>query len=331
MAIGSLPPLRIAIADPSGNIDTNLDTISLAELADLLGLTTPQDTEWVTEPGYGQGSIGAQWNGFAYLQGALPSVPNSAAPWTLFGTFPTVVKSGRQENWLQVKPTAVSASISIFRPVVGQVESLDFFDTASTTITGTTGGHLPRAYQFSAEIAKINAGDVIFPRFWFGFCNITDAAGNGFARRSCMIGLIGDGAGGFQFASVNCPNGSNAPGDPSMQCLVTDATQPSVLVTPGASAFYVTIKMVPPIPGVSGGQVACYLGSTRVALVTNANFFPQRSVSSIDVTNSQYFGIQPAIAEYPNQDGITVDAGVLLRDIRYKVTSNLDVGATLAS
>ena len=331
MAVGTVPPLRIPLCDASGNIRTNADSLSLADLAALLGLNVPQDFEWVAEPGYGQPQIDVAWNGFSYLQGSLPSGPTLGAVWTLFGTFPKVTKAGRQENWLKVLTGAASACMNIFRPITGQVEMLDFFDTLSPTISAGVSStvRIPRAYQISAEISKVLAGDVIFPRFWFGFCNITDAAGNGFARRSNMIGLVGDGAGGFQFASVNCPTASNNPGDPSMACIVSNATQPGSLVTPGTSGFWVTIKMVPPVPGVSNGQVASYLGNTRVALVSLPAAFPQFSVSSIDVANAQYFGIQPAIVQYPNQDGVTIDPGVLLRDIRYKVTSNLDVGATL--
>lgn len=324
------PALRIALADPGGNVDANLDTISVAELAALLGLGGVSDTVWIADPLINQGAIGNAWNGYAYQLGGEPFVPNGiAAAFAQWGggTSTLVQPAGAQETWLAAIRGAgfANARIVLFRPggIGGFSQIIPFCDTLSPM---ATGGGAPVAYVLSAVLRKNGAGDTTDTRQWFGFLNVTDVT-NFFARRACGVGLIGDGAGGFVFGAVNCPDASNNPIDPQEQAILSAGSVPAI--TPGASAFAVAIKCVPPIPGVQGGRIGCYLGDSLKATFTTNASFPRRSVSSIDVLAGIYFGVQAGWALFPNQDGVTVDPSLLLRDIRLRITKNTDLGATL--
>lgn len=286
------------------------------------------DSEWVSDPEYNQGSIAANWGGFGYQRGGTPypiNAGNPSAVWTTFGTIPTIQKAGMPETWGRMLTGAggASGSLNLFRPQI--FYGLDFFDQLSPELLAA-GNPGPVAYELYITLKKINAGDIPTNRMWFGALNVTDVT-NLFARRACMCGLMGDGGGGFQFGSVNTPTADNNPADNGQSTVVVGPTvNPPELANPGTNAFGIKIKVVPPVPGVSGGQIACYFpASTRRALYTNTVNFPRNSVSNIDVTNADYFGVQLGFAVFPNPDNVTVDPGIFWRDLRVKITQDTSV------
>lgn len=108
--------------------------------------------------------------------------------------------------------------------------------------------HLNQGYaiEISAWMRKKLAGDGSDCRFVFGFANnrVTSPS-----RRMTRCGLVGDGAGGYRYGSVNCPDAfvggaaNNAAGD-----IDANSVQPAELVAPGTTWWHTRIKFVPATP-----------------------------------------------------------------------------------
>jgi hypothetical protein len=102
------------------------------------------------------------------------------------------------------------------------------------------------AIVMEAWMRKKLAGDTSDCRYCFGFANNRVVTPS---RRMARCGLVGDGAGGYRFGSVNCPDAfvagaaNNAPGD-----IDANAVQPPELVAPGTTWWRVKVKMVPATP-----------------------------------------------------------------------------------
>jgi hypothetical protein len=128
------------------------------------------------------------------------------------------------------------------------------------------------AIVMSAWMRKKNAGDTSDCRFTFGFANnrVTSPS-----RRMARCGLLGDGAGGYRFGSVNCPDAfvagaaNNAPGD-----IDANAVQPAELVAPGTTWWKVALKMTPATP-TTPLRWAAYFNNALVATFTNQANIPR--------------------------------------------------------
>ena len=317
--------LRLALADPRGNINPNQDTITLAELATALGVDGVNGAEWIAEPFYGEASDGSPWQGFAYTSGGLPHA--GAGPAGIGVVWPNIGGAAVSRvvglmKVLDFTPTAIAEVMHVFRPVSGVTAApapLDFYE-ALTPIIGTGADTpAPIAYVLQAWMRKQGAADATACRQFLGFANVFDPD---FSRRSSFVGVVGDGLVGFRFGSVNCPD---APAG-AVQNAATDidagSVQPAALVTPGASWFHVKVKLAPPVPGGLSGRVGVYLNGVLVATFSSTANLPRTARTSIDVQGAPYVAIQPVLAVWPNPDGVTVDPGLYLRDVRFAYTAD---------
>jgi len=159
---------------------------------------------------------------------------------------------------------------------------------------------------------KVLAGDDTMARQFLGFANVTDPD---FGKRSCMVGLLGDGAGGFRFGSLNCPEAPGGATQNGETDIDADPFQPAGLVAPGASAFRVDIKMCPPTHLDTVGRIGCYLNGVLQKEYTAEANLPRASRTSIDVLAPNYCFIQGCVANWP--DGVTQDPGFYVRDLRF--------------
>jgi hypothetical protein len=121
------------------------------------------------------------------------------------------------------------------------------------------------------------------------------------------IGLIGDGAGGYRFGSVNAPDGAAA-GENGATDIDANAIQPSGLVAPSTSWFHVKIKLIPPTPTQTGRWGAYLNGVLQATFTTNTNF-PRGSLA----TNRNYANIEPMISYAADAAALP---GVLIDDLR---------------
>lgn len=125
------------------------------------------------------------------------------------------------------------------------------------------------ALEMSAWMRKTLAGDGSDCRFCFGIANNRTL---GPSRRTCWAGLIGDGAGGYRFGSVNCPDSfvggaaNNNPGD-----VDANAVQPPSLVAPGTNWWKARIKVVPPTKTTPGRWAGYYNNGPAIIFDTQAN------------------------------------------------------------
>lgn len=108
--------------------------------------------------------------------------------------------------------------------------------------------------------------------FCFGFTSASSGSGQSVYNNgnTPSFGLIGDGAGGFRFGSVNAPSGGPAR---ARTYVDANAVQPAVLVNPGVAEFTVGIKHIPAIAAGQPARYLCYLNRTLVATFTDpANY-----------------------------------------------------------
>jgi hypothetical protein len=139
--------------------------------------------------------------------------------------------------------------------------------------------NLGYAFEMSAMMRKINAGDATDCRFSFGIRNFR---ANFPSRRTCWAGFFGDGAQGFRFGSVNCPD-SFAGGAANNAATDADAgsVQPTQLVNPGTSWMLVRIKVVPATPTMPA-RWAGYLNNERIQIFDSPNNFPRGHIGVSD-------------------------------------------------
>lgn len=219
---------------------------------------------------------------------------------------------------IQLQPTTVAQCSLAFRTFAssGSIRPVDI-NAVTPSIAGTLSPNLlasgigpgyGHATSIMAWIRKSAGGDVITQRFTFGFADATTpGSANNVTSR---VGLIGNNAGGFMFASVNCPDGANVA--ESFADVDANSFQPTDINAPTTNWFHVRIKMIPgtAIVGGSGPIIACYLNGTLVKQFTDtAVNFPRGSSG----TSHNYERIEPTIYyDFTNPAG----PAVLLSDIR---------------
>ena len=232
----------------------------------------------------------------------------------------TVYKEGADsKRIILVKPSAVNYCLVAFRPApIGGAQAL--FPVASglgglSTTSAIVGGDPinEMACSIMGFIRKNAAGDNTSAWFNFGFSDLTVLNGNNTSGPKC--GLIGDGAGGFRFGSVNAPDGSAVANPLARNAIDANAVQPAELVAPGANWFHVRIKMVPPVPSNNNvGSWEAYLNNnpTPVARFTTAANFPRGTQN----VSHNYNRVEACIHHGNNTDAVTVEPGVMVHDLR---------------
>lgn len=228
---------------------------------------------------------------------------------------------------IQLQPTTTLQCSLVFRTFATStsIRSIDV-NAVTPSIAGTLSPNLlasgvgpgyGHSTSIMAWIRKSAGGDTPTQRFTFGFADATTpSSANNVTSR---VGLIGNNAGGFMFASVNCPDGGVAAetfGD-----VDANSFQPTDINAPGTNWFHVRIKMIPgtTIAGGSGPIIACYLNGTLVKQFTDtAVNFPRGSSG----TSHNYERIEPTIYyDFTNPAG----PAIMLADIRVWVEDDFSL------
>lgn len=214
---------------------------------------------------------------------------------------------------IHVLPGAINQSLlNSFRLVSTQPLAVNFRDVYGPLLSPGIGADVPRGFATSimAWCRKLAAGDSSTARCCIGFAETTTIGGPGSATLSPRCGLVGDGAGGYRFGSVNCPLGTAAPAENNATDIDANAVQPQALVAPGANWFHVRIKMIPPTPEVPNGRWEGYLNGVLAATFASPVNFP-RGNQNVD---KRYARLEPVIQ---NWGGVTVvQPSLAYRDIR---------------
>lgn len=202
-----------------------------------------------------------------------------------------------------------------FRPynISGTVpQRIDFRESFGSMVSPALDASvpLPLACSISAYLRKEAGGDSSDARFTFGFCDFAVTAPSATVARN---GLIGDGAGGYRFGSVNCPDGAAA-GENGPTDIDVNSFQPAGLVAPSTNWFHVRIKMIPPTPTQTGRWGAYLNGVLQATFTSNANF-PRGS----GATNRNYANIEPLIYSASAASQLP---GVLIDDLRVTFEEN---------
>jgi len=164
------------------------------------------------------------------------------------------------------RPTTFGASTIMYVPFIGPT-----FPT-STAALGTTfeAPQFNFSTSISAWVRKVAGGDSSSCRMCVGFGNNTTANPS---KTMPRVGLLGDGAGGYRYGSVNCPD-AQAGGNNADTDIDANAVQPADLVAPGTNWWHMRIKAIPATP-TSGAKIACYHNFNLVATFTTQTNFPR--------------------------------------------------------
>jgi hypothetical protein len=214
----------------------------------------------------------AGFPGFARFQTVDPSFNYVMLLPTAGGTIvqSRMLDGRRVASWFNL---AGNNSVWLFRPGGGVPWFLDFGSPLFQPLTSPLLGLLPApqfgwATEVMAWCRKLNAGDGSSCRMGFGFANNTVTSPSGPIPR---CGLMGDGAGGYRYGSVNCPDGliggANADGD-----FDVNPSQPADLVAPGANWWHTRLKMIPALPNQSARWAAYHNGGPARLFTQEANF-----------------------------------------------------------
>lgn len=196
----------------------------------------------------------------------------------------------------------------------GVRQFVDFRETYGN-FTGTaldTFGFKTPSWSISALMRKESSGDTTHARVGVGFDDIAVVFPS---RRNARIGIHGDGASGFRFGSINCPDGLTGGADNASTDIDANSVQPAELVSPGANWFKFKIKMVPPTPAQTG-RWGAYFNDVLVGTFTLQANFPRGNQG---VNNDHYRLIQPGFWAYPDPVQIP---GILLHDLRVTIEDN---------
>ncbi len=318
------PNLRLALANPAGNVEANLDTISLTDLADALGLGVSGpilaaarrlvDFTVYINAGIndGDGLAIANLNavGINEFLNASPVVPLVVE--TVGGSMTLRRLNGRA--WWQLNSIAGAGNHTILR--VRCFNQPSFRMTWRDTLRAVAGS-LPAdtptgpAVVWQSWMSKANAGDATHSTETFGFADYNTLSPSGAISRA---GLIGDGVTGFLYGSVNCPDGlaagENAPTD-------RDAGSAGAF-DPGGDPWHSAIKIVPPTAS-TPGRWAAYHNYALVKIFDTLTNFPRGgSAVSHDFT----------MLECMSRIG-PVALGWAHHQTRFTMTEDLALGATL--
>lgn len=309
------PGLRLGLADPRGNVYPNLDTITVAELAEALGVSG--------------GTLNILYQGlatFGTVNTGINDGDNILAPlagfasrsmqetqqifWSPGGAVTAMTLQGLNgRRWGQIKCGVAQGGLWQFRPGAANAQNpISFADVFPPLVPGlgTPLTTISPSVKIEALFRKLNAGDATDCRCFFGFVYTRILSPSAQVTR---IGMIGDGALGYGFGSVNCPDGlngggANAPGDRD-----ANFVQPAGLVTPGTSIWKVGVKLVPPTP-TQTGRWGAYLNDVLVATYTTTVNFP-RGLSNPAPIDDGYRAIEAGFGYLT--DGVAL-AGPLISD-----------------
>lgn len=278
--------------------------------------------EWVCPAGYGNANYNVAWAGFGFTRSTPGtwSAGNLAAVWRQLGSVNIFVRPLAGFGLvLEVLPAIAAGGarevFQIFSPHPSVAYAMDFLGTWPPSLELAPAVQPFLAASVSAWIRKRVGGDAIGARQFFGFSNAVD---QNWSRRIARVGVMGDGAGGFRFGSVNCPAAPAGGVENAQNDIDANSVQPSVLVAPGTNWFHVRVKMIPPTDTI-GARFLCFLNGRLAATFANVNNFPRSSRSSIDVAEIDYWPIMPTIAAWGNPDGVSQDPGYYLRDVRVRL------------
>lgn len=183
------------------------------------------------------------------------------------------------------RPTLANGNGHIFRGgpggavPTGSYNPMDFrdtFDTSGADLAGTPGQPNGMAYCtiMQAWLRKDVDGELCSARMHFGWANVQAFANMATLRPVPRVGLFGDGANGFLFGSVGCPDGA-AVGQTGLADRDAGFVQPIELVNPNDKWFHVRIGLYPATPNGRRGLVACYLNGRLVVTYQTLTNMPR--------------------------------------------------------
>jgi hypothetical protein len=278
------PALRVALADPRGNINPNLDSLSIDELGALiLGGGAAASLNNFLEmrlhvPGLNDGDLVAALNGFTRWGGMGQAAFYTGPMWAYrAGAAGMLYRQVNGRRALEPQPAAGAFSTAYLRPYALTGTTLfasdfspNWMATTASMVEGATP--TPLAMEVAGVFRKVVGGDGSTCRFTFGFADNTFLSPTAEVAR---CGLMGDGLGGYGYGSVNCPLGDGA-----VENAHTDHdanfVQPADLVAPGANWWSSVIKLVPPTPQTAGFWSVRHNGTLIATFTSNVNF-PQGS------------------------------------------------------
>ena len=212
----------------------------------------------------------------------------------------------------------------IFRPTTfgaSEILALPFIGPTFPTSTGALGTTF-EAPQFnfstsiSAWVRKVAGGDSSSCRMCVGFGNNTTANPS---KTMPRVGLLGDGAGGYKYGSVNCPDaqagGNNADND-----IDANAVQPADQVAPGTNWWHMRIKLIPATP-TSGAKIACYHNFNLVATFTTQTNFPRGHQG----TSDSYGRIEAGVYNFSGDTAGLHVPELIVSELRFIMEDDLTV------
>jgi hypothetical protein len=206
----------------------------------------------------------------------------------------------------------------IWRPLLNGLHSWGFADV----FPATAGNALPfgitraSAIVISAWVRKKAAGDVTDAKRGIAFgSNIVMAPSRGVP----MCGFFGDGAQGYRFGSINCPDGTAA-GEIAQNQIDANSVQPPELVSPGVAWMHVRLKMIPPTVATTG-RIACYLNGQLVVTYTTLTNLP-RGGGGVSA-GREFSAVEPGV--YCYGDAARAITGFLTWDIRVSLMDDFSV------
>lgn len=300
----------------SGTGTTGWSLISNVNLGPITAITNRYIDWVVTWGGINNGDL-------ATVSGVIEGVSRShqlagtpiAMQTTAGGTSPVlnVTSDGRRSGqWFNGTGTNVCM---VFRPTTygaANIFALPFIGPTFPTSTGTLGTTAePPQFGLSTSISawcrKVAGGDSSSCRMTFGFANNTTANPS---RTVPRVGILGDGAGGYKYGSVNCPDGgagTNADND-----IDANAVQPADLVAPGTNWWHTRIKLIPATP-TSGAKIACYHNFTLVTTFTLSTNFPRGHLG----TSDNYGRIEAGILNFSGDTAGLHVPELIVSDLRF--------------
>lgn len=223
--------------------------------------------------------------------------------------------------WL-IRPTLVDGCAQRFRGGVNN-NSLyyaaafrDAFTASGAALAGTPGEPVGTSYAsvMQAWLRKHTDGEPCTARLFFGWAN-DNALAHPTLAQTPRVGLHGDGANGFRFGSVHCPDGLNV-GQTALNAIDAGAVQPAELSNPGAAWFHVRVKLAPATP-TAPGAVGCYLNGVLVAVYRTVANMPRAHQAGV----SHWGSIEPLVLA--GFDGAQQLGGWKMR--RFEVWYDLDL------
>lgn len=284
--------------------------------------------EFFSPAGWDSPNQGTAWSGRGFNRNAFLMGGSTSSPiiWNIRGNQAPFFRVVNDIKVIDVFAIAgvvgAQESAQRFRPFstgVGDNGSVDFVNTWSPLLEPTPGVGRPLAMFVEMWVRKQLAGDATSSAQFIGFLN--DNGDLNFSRRVARIGIMGDGALGFRFGSLNCPNAPAGGADNAATDIDADSLQPSVLVNPGVNWFHVIVKAVPGIEG-QPGRFGCYLSGRLVKTYTDAARFPRTSRSVADSSGAAYTFITPGFCAWGN-GGAAPSPGYYVRNIRVGYTEDM--------